>query len=435
MWNWVSEMAKPCGRVVSAWKPTTRSRSSMLSTQAAVGMAEAIVDRRAVIVELRRSDHLRRIADVLAVDGAKLVDERALVLRLVGIWREPDVDEVLEAGELLEADLAAELVEARHAVLAVADDVERGEVDGGVEARAEIEVLEELRVVPEEEQPQPLAPHGQRPVGEAALLHRRRRLAAERVDDRHALRDGVGIGDVAELEHVGKERMEPVDRGELLGEVEGRAEMVGAAIDVVGIGEIPVVDRQPLGREGGIALAVAAADDAGAGGEGRVELVAPDRIVGFGKGGDDLLGRLGGERVVLEQARPVGVHAEIERLVIEELRRPLDGVDLGDLGGDDQARDLEQLLVADLGPGDRLGQARKDCGGRSRRPGARAPSRGTRRRWRCARGRRRCGRSSCRPTRSRRRRPTPAPPTPAGSARNRHRRAAPGGHGAAKTGR
>ena len=102
--------------------------------QAAVGMAEAIVDRRAVVVELRRGDHLRRIADVLAVDGAELVDQRALVFRLVGIGREPDVDEVLEAGELLEAELPAELVEARHAVLAVADDVERGEIDGGVES-------------------------------------------------------------------------------------------------------------------------------------------------------------------------------------------------------------------------------------------------------------------------------------------------------------
>ena len=60
---------------------------------------------------------------------------------------EPLVDEVVEARELAQPDLAAELVEARHAVLAVADDVERRHVERGVEARTDVEVLQELRMI------------------------------------------------------------------------------------------------------------------------------------------------------------------------------------------------------------------------------------------------------------------------------------------------
>ena len=39
--------------------------------QAAVGMAEAVVDRRAVVVHLRRGDDLGGVAPVLAVDLAQ----------------------------------------------------------------------------------------------------------------------------------------------------------------------------------------------------------------------------------------------------------------------------------------------------------------------------------------------------------------------------
>ena len=58
----------------------------------------------------------------------------------------------------------------------------------GVEARAEIEVLQELRVIAAGAS----SPSRWRPMVSAQLasppsLHRRRRLAAERVDHRHAL--------------------------------------------------------------------------------------------------------------------------------------------------------------------------------------------------------------------------------------------------------
>ena len=97
-----------------------------------------------------------------------------------------------------------------------------------------------------------------------------------------------------------------------------------------------------------------------------------------------------------ERARPVRVHAEVERLVVEQLRRPLDRVDLGDLGGHHEARHLEELLGVTsryrmTGVGmRRIAQARVGVR-RARRRCA-----GTRRRTGCARGRTRCGRSSCR---------------------------------------
>ena len=48
IWNCVSEMAKPCGRVVSAQEADHHVDVLDVVDHAAVGMAEAIVDRRAV---------------------------------------------------------------------------------------------------------------------------------------------------------------------------------------------------------------------------------------------------------------------------------------------------------------------------------------------------------------------------------------------------
>ena len=60
------------------------------------------------------------------------------------------------------------------------------------------------------------------------------------------------------------------------------------------------------------------------------------------------------ELLAAEEAGPVGVHAEVQRLVVEQLRRPLDGVDLGDLRGDHQPRDLEQLVGGHVAVADDL---------------------------------------------------------------------------------
>jgi hypothetical protein len=68
---------------------------------------------------------------------------------------------VVEAGELLQAVLAAKLVEAGHAVLAVADQVERRDVDL-VRRRLQpvhLEVLQEAWMVLQRQRAEPLPAH------------------------------------------------------------------------------------------------------------------------------------------------------------------------------------------------------------------------------------------------------------------------------------
>src|SRR2546428_12321811 len=52
--------------------------------------------------------------------------------------------------------------------------------------------------------------------------------------------------------------------------------------------------------------------------------------------------------MAVKETVPIGVHTQIERLVVEQLCGPFRGVDLGDLRGDDEARDLEELVGADV---------------------------------------------------------------------------------------
>src|SRR4029453_17638455 len=56
-------------------------------------------------------------------------------------------------------------------------------------------------------------------------------------------------------------------------------------------------------------------------------------------------GRAGSKWKVLEQPRPIAIHRLVGRLIVEELRRPFDCVDLGDLYSDDKPSDFEQLVV------------------------------------------------------------------------------------------
>ena len=100
--------------------------------------------------------------------------------------------------------------------------------------------------------------------------------------------------------------------------------------------------------------------------------------------------------VVADQAAPVGVHAAIQRLVVEQLGGPFDGVDLRDLGGDHQARGLEQLVgrhvpVADHPAGSAGSRSPRVLIGRLRGLAC-----GSHRRTGCAPARTRCGRSSSR---------------------------------------
>ena len=150
---------------------------------------------------------------------------------------------------------------------------------------------------------------------------------------------------VAVLDQVRHQRVQAVDRDELLGEVERRSEVIHAAVDVVRIAYVPdvllvlVQDREH--RVVGIDLA-AQAENAGAGGEDRIPLAGLLDVGGLAEIlRHDLRQRIGHGFAVAqrtaEQSAPVGVHAAIQRLVVEQLRGPLDGVDLGDLGGHHQA--------------------------------------------------------------------------------------------------
>ena len=65
-----------------------------------------------------------------------------------------------------------------------------------------------------------------------------------------------------------------------------------------------------------------------------------------------------------QQAVPVRVHAFIERLVIEQLRSPFGGVDLGDLGRDHQPRRFEQLIGRNILVSGSRASDPKDCAAR-----------------------------------------------------------------------
>ena len=68
-----------------------------------------------------------------------------------------------------------------------------------------------------------------------------RGLALERIDDGHFLDDLVRIlMDVPVFDEIGDERMEPVDRYELFGEIEWRAEMIDTSVGRRGFADVVV---------------------------------------------------------------------------------------------------------------------------------------------------------------------------------------------------
>ena len=110
--------------------------------------------------------------------------------------------------------LAAELVEAWNAALAIANDVERRDVDL-LRRRMQpidLDVLHEPRVFCKREHAEALAPHRQRPVRQSPIVHEARRAAAERLDHRNLRGDRVGRRQLAILEQVGHEGVQTIDR-------------------------------------------------------------------------------------------------------------------------------------------------------------------------------------------------------------------------------
>src|SRR2546422_11328346 len=92
-------------------------------------MAEAVIDRFATRVELGEGDHLGTVAAVLPVHLSQRPNELRLLRSVVRGLREPPVNEVIKARELAQSVLTAELVEARDAAFAIANQVEGCHID------------------------------------------------------------------------------------------------------------------------------------------------------------------------------------------------------------------------------------------------------------------------------------------------------------------
>jgi hypothetical protein len=171
----------------------------------AVRFAKAVVDGRTIGVALRVGDDLRGVANVLAVEFAHHAGAVLLLLANGSAQIRIGVDEIVEAGKLPQAILAAEFVETRHAVFAVANQIERRDVDlfgRAVQARHG-EVLNEHRVIAQRQKAQLLAADGERPVAKTALPHLSR-LGAKRVQHRHFFDDPVRVAlQVAIFEKIG----------------------------------------------------------------------------------------------------------------------------------------------------------------------------------------------------------------------------------------
>src|ERR1700757_2786294 len=92
-------------------------------------MIETVVDLRFIVIQLSLRNALAGVAFVLAVDFTQQSSDPLLLGALGGILREVWVYEVIETRQLLETVLAAKFVVARHAALAVADNVQRQDID------------------------------------------------------------------------------------------------------------------------------------------------------------------------------------------------------------------------------------------------------------------------------------------------------------------
>ena len=122
------------------------------------------------------------VAFVLAVDLPELVHIVLLPLALHRVLGKRRIDEIIKARQALHSILTAELVEARNAALAVADEIQRRDVQL---ARLAAEprhrkVLQEHRVIVQRQRAESLAAHREGPVRETAVVHRRRRARRER---------------------------------------------------------------------------------------------------------------------------------------------------------------------------------------------------------------------------------------------------------------
>ena len=114
----------------------------------------------------------------------------------------------------------------------------------GVSSRGSLMFCRNCGMIVQREQAQPLAAHAEAPVRDAARAHRVGGFAFEGLDDRRpsaTIWFGIFV-QIAVFDQVGHQRMQPVDGNEFFGKVERRAEVIHAAVDVIGIGDVVVRD-------------------------------------------------------------------------------------------------------------------------------------------------------------------------------------------------
>ena len=207
------------------------------------------------------------------------------------------VGQLLERVERLQVQQPAELVVARHAALARAQDVDRGEVDE--RSVGPVEVLEEARVVVQRDRARMRRAERVEEVGHRHLVEPLAHVQRAELGQRALLQHRV-VGERAEAVVVRDQRVHAVDGDELLGE--------------------RVRDAVVVGRRAGDAA-------------------------------DHLVRRAPAEQLVEPlalEAPPVRAQREHRRRVGDDRRRPVDRVDLRHQRRDDEPRLVVELVVGEL---------------------------------------------------------------------------------------
>jgi hypothetical protein len=222
------------------------------------------------------------LVDVVVVDAADLLGPLLVVRELV------------ERAHPRHPHLLAEVVVARDAALAVAQDVERCQVHQlAVDPPV---ALERARVVVQRDLARVVDADRVDQVRDVEAVHERSRLGRRHLLEPALLDQPAGLV-LVEVPVVRDQRVHPVDRDELLGQLEARA----------------------------VVLLRRAHD--------------PAEDLGVAEAAEAVLD------VLAEQAGVVRVHRRPERRVVDDARRPLDRVDLGHQRRVDQPRRVEQPLV------------------------------------------------------------------------------------------
>ncbi len=126
--------------------------------------------------------------------------------------------------------------------------------------------------------------------------------------------------------------------------------MVDAPVNMIVVFQIPAVlfvGIDQAHERHSVIYPVAQPEDARSAGQRRIEAVRLLRVIRIVEAAHDFLQRLRHHFLLCKDPVPVGIHASVQWLVVEQLRGPFGGVNFGNLGSDDQPGDFEQLVRRD----------------------------------------------------------------------------------------